>query len=155
MASLKAEIALEWADGEYLFALKGAQIEELQAQCGNVGFGAIHLRVLTGVWFWGDLYHTVRLGLMGGGMGAVEAKRLTDRYIGQETDSETRVPLGKGPNSPLSVARAVMNAAMFGIEEAIKDAPPAEDDQSGEAQAGESPAFTQSQDTAPPSLEMG
>lgn len=105
--SLKPEIILEWGDGEYAFALYGDQIEEIQHQCGKVGFGAIYQRVTLGVWFWGDLYHTIRLGLIGGGMGAVEAKRLTDLYIKQ--------PLATGPNCPETVARAVMGAAMHGL----------------------------------------
>lgn len=112
--SLKAEIVLEWADGEYLFALKGAQIEELQHVCGKIGFGAIFQRVTLGVWHWGDLYHTIRLGLIGGGMGAVDAKRLTDMYVGVD---QPGFGLAKGPNSPESVARAVLQVTMFGIAE--------------------------------------
>lgn len=127
MGNPKAEVILEWADGEYLFALKGKEIEELQQICGKVGFGAIFQRVSLGQWFWGDLYHTIRLGLIGGGMGAVEAKRLTDMYISQEKPS---APLIRGPNSPETVAIAVLRAVMHGFE----------DISSGEAQAGESPA---------------
>lgn len=125
--NLKAEVVLEWADGEYLFALKGNEIEELENVCGKIGFGAIYQRVSLGVWFWADLYHTVRLGLIGGGMGAVEAKRLTDTYIGRDKPG---VPLVSGPNNPETVARAVLDAAMHGVG----DIP------SGEAPAGESPA---------------
>lgn len=122
MSNPKAEIVLEWADGEYLFALRGAQIEELEQVCGKVGFGVIFQRVMLGAWFWGDIYHTVRLGLIGGGMGAVEAKRLTDMYIGRDKPS---MPLANGPNNPESVARSVLGAVMHGFE----DIP------SGEAQA--------------------
>lgn len=124
MSNLKAEVVLEWGDGEYAFALKGAQIEELEQVCGKVGFGVIFQRVMLGTWFWADIYQTVRLGLIGGGMGAVEAKRLTDTYIGRE---KPNVPLAAGPNNPESVARAVLGAAMHGFE----DIP------SGEAMAGE------------------
>lgn len=99
-------------DGEYLFSLKGKEIEELENVCGKVGFGAIFQRINLGVWFWGDLYHTIRLGLIGGGMGAVEAKRLVDMYVGQ---SRLAVPLAAGPNSPESVALAVMGATMQGV----------------------------------------
>lgn len=123
--NLKAEVFLEWGDGEYLFALKGKEIEELEHQCGKVGFGAIFQRISMGVWFWGDIYHSIRLGLIGGGMGAVEAKRLTDMYVGQNP-----IPLVGGPNNPESVALAVVSAAMTGVP----DLP------LGESQAGESPA---------------
>ena len=127
MSSLKAEIVLEWADGEYPFALKGAQIEELEHVCGKVGFAAICQRVFLGVWFWGDIYHTVRLGLIGGGLGAVEARRLTDAYIGQDKPG---IPLTSGPNNPESIAQAVLGAAMYGVEDIPVGEPP----------AGESPA---------------
>lgn len=110
---------MQWGDGEYLFRLNGREIEELQKLCGNVGFGAIYQRISLGVWFWGDLYHTIRLGLIGGGMGAVEAKKLTDMYAGRELGT---VPLAAGPNSPESVANAVLRAAMHGFE----DLPPGE-----------------------------
>ncbi|MFC6487367.1 GTA-gp10 family protein [Nitratireductor sp. GCM10026969] len=132
MGNPKAEITLEWADGEYLFALKGAQIEELEAVCGKVGFGAIYQRVMNGSWFWSDLYHVIRLGLIGGGLGAVEAKRLTETYIQQ--------PLGSGPNCPFSVASSVLGAVMFGFE----DIPPKK------PKAGENPAKEESSETSGP-----
>lgn len=123
MSNLKAQVVLEWGDGEYVFALRGKEIEELEQVCGKVGFGVIFQRVMFGAWFWADLYHTVRLGLIGGGLGPVEAKRLTDMYIGQ---TKAEAPL-TGPNSPESVAQAVLSAVMHGFE----DIP------SGEAVAGE------------------
>lgn len=127
MGNPKAEVILEWGGGEHVFALKGAQIEELEQVCGKVGFGAIFQRVMLGVWFWGDIYHTVRLGLIGGGMGAVEAKRLTDAYIGKDKPG---IPLAHGPNNPEGIARAVLGAVMHGFEDLPE----------GEAPAGESPA---------------
>lgn len=127
MSNPKAEIVLEWADGEYLFALKGAQIEELEQVCGKVGFGVVFQRVMLGAWFWSDIYHTVRLGLIGGGMGSVEAKRLTDAYIGKD---KAGLPLAAGPNNPESVARAVLGAVMHGFEDIAP----------GEVGAGETPA---------------
>lgn len=113
---LKAEVVLEWGGGEHLFALKGKEIEELQSVCGKIGFAAIYQRVMVGQWFWADLYHTIRLGLIGGGMGQVEAKRLTDFYMGSEA-GENRSPLAAGPNSPVSVARAIMVAVMNGMDD--------------------------------------
>jgi hypothetical protein len=118
--SLKAEVTLTWGDGEYLFALKGAQIEELERISEKVGFGAIYQRVALGVYKWSDLYNVIRLGLIGGGMGAVEAKKKTDFYI--------QAPLEAGPDSPLSVAKAVLGAVMFGFEDLQS---------SGEAEAGD------------------
>ena len=71
----RAEITLEWADGEYLFALKAKQIEEIQSLC-KAGFGSVYQRVMKGEWHFGDIYHVIRMALIGGGMGAVEAKRM-------------------------------------------------------------------------------
>lgn len=104
--NLRAEVTLEWGDGVYRFALKGKEIEELEFLCG-AGFGVVYQRVTLGAWAYKDLYQTIRLGLIGGGMGAVEAKRLTDLYIQQ--------PLVAGPNSPESVAGAVLGAIMVGV----------------------------------------
>ncbi|ATS92177.1 hypothetical protein HMSP1_39 [Sinorhizobium phage HMSP1-Susan] len=110
--SKSSEIILEWADDKYLFALRGKEIEELQSVC-DAPFGAIFQRVMLGAWKFGDLKHTVRLGLMGGGMGAVEAARLTRMYMG---DDKPCVPLAAGPNSPESVAKAILQVVMFGVD---------------------------------------
>lgn len=141
--SLKAEVVLTWGDGDYLFALKGGQIEELQHKCGDIGFGAIYQRVMLGQFYWGDLYHIARLGLIGGGMGAVEAKGKIDFYMGNEA-GENRAPLARGPNSPVSLAQAILGATMQGME----SGPP------GEAKPGEARPKTRkkksiSPDTAP------
>ncbi len=125
--NLKAEVVLTWGDGDYLFALRGKEIEELEHQCGKVGIGTIYQRVVMGVWFWGDLYHVIRLGLIGGGTGAVEAKRLVDMYVGKEQAS---IPLVTGPNNPETVAQAILNAAFHGVG----------DINTGEPKAGEAPA---------------
>lgn len=118
--SLKPEVILHFGDAEYLFRLNGKEIEELQKVCGNIGFAAIYQRVNLGVWFWRDLYEVARLGLIGGGMGAIEAKGLTDFYIGH---TKANYPLVSGPDNPESIAKAVLAAAMHGFE----DLPPGED----------------------------
>lgn len=116
--SLKPEIVLRWGDGEFLFRLNGKEIEELQKICGNVGFGAIYQRVARGEWFWNDIYNIIRLGLIGGGLGAVEAKQKTDMYCGRE---KATIPL-LGANNPVDVAASVIGVAMHGFE----DLPPGE-----------------------------
>lgn len=122
--SLRPEVLLHFGDGEYLFRLNGKEIEELQKVCGvngqPIGFAAIYQRVALGVWFWGDLYQTVRLGLMGGGMGAKDAKDKADFYIGH---TKANYPLVAGPDNPQSIALAVLGAAMHGFE----DLPPGEE----------------------------
>lgn len=73
------QIELEFGDGTYLFKLGLAQIAELQEKCG-AGIGLIFKRVMIGEHRIEDCVETIRLGLVGGGMNAVEARRLVDRY---------------------------------------------------------------------------
>lgn len=137
--TLKGEVVLEWADGEFPFALKGAQIEELQRVCGDVGFGVIYQRIMLGAWSIGDIQNTIRLGLIGGGMDPVEAQRKTKAYA--------TPPLVAGPNNPEKLARAIVQAAMHGVETL--------DQNSGEEQPGADPAGSTSQNTEPASSNSG
>lgn len=98
-------IDLDFADGEYRFALPIAQIDELQTKCG-AGIGAIFSRTLRGArrdgasiilvpdqaqFYALDLIETIRQGLIGGKRGTVDgkeievnpgvAKRLVDNYV--------------------------------------------------------------------------
>lgn len=66
------KIDLEWADGTYPFCLPLAQLEELQSHC-DAGPMVIAGRLEAGSWKVGDVYHTLRLGLIGGGMAPVDA----------------------------------------------------------------------------------
>lgn len=137
--SSSARVVLEWADGEYPFALLGREIEELESVSRNpatgkngIGVCAVWRRLMSGDWYWSDVVNVVRLGLIGGGMGAVEAKRLVDFYVGEVPISS----MAPNPNSPLSVAQAVMAAAMVGVggrEDEDED-----DEEDGEAEPGES-----------------
>ena len=82
---MQTSIDLEFADGQYQFALGLAQINELQNKCGD-GIGAIYARVLQGrvpenigvghpayaAFRIADLVETVRQGLIGGGKGMVD-----------------------------------------------------------------------------------
>lgn len=126
MANLSAEVTLEWADSEYLFALKAKQIEELE-HILNEGIGRICARVMSGVDFsYKHLRETIRLGLIGGGLDAVSAKRLVEAYVDGapigpfKADAEgNKIKDEKGrfipdPMSSLSVANAILNAVYFG-----------------------------------------
>lgn len=115
-----AEVVLNFADSGkdgFLFKLAGKQIEELQRVCGDTPLGVLGSRILAGAWDYRDIYHTVRLGLIGGGMPATEAQAKVDNYI---------LPLAKedDPSSPVRVAQAVISAVFFGMDEIIEDAPP-------------------------------
>lgn len=116
----RAEATIEWGGGEHTFALKGAQIEALEAECHNpetgkagIGLGAIWQRVMGGGWYIGDLHNIIRLGLIGGGVGATEARRLVRSYV----EGQPISPIGSaGPDCPLGLAQAIIMAAVVGVE---------------------------------------
>lgn len=136
MANLAAEVTLEWGDGEKLFALKAAQIEELEKICDE-GIGRICARVFSRVDFsYKHVRDTIRLGLIGGGSSAVEANRLVRAYVdGVPLDAQT------DPSSPVKTATAILKAVYFGWEDLPK-APP-----SGEANG---PVSEQTSDSTGP-----
>lgn len=73
-----AEIVREWAGEDRPFNLAFGGLMDLEEACGKVGFGEIYLRIGRHTYFARDIFHTIRLGLIGGGMLSVEAKRLMD-----------------------------------------------------------------------------
>lgn len=118
----RADVVLEWADGEHLFALKGKEIEALEAECINpstggtgIGLGAIWQRVMTGSWYRSDIRNIIRLGLMGGGMGPIEANRMCKTYVDDIPISNLN-PTINNPNCPLAVAQVILSAAVIGVE---------------------------------------
>lgn len=108
--TVSAEVILLWGDGEYPFALKMKQIEELESLSG-IGLGEIFDRLLTERWYFKYIYHAIRLSLIGGGMSPVKAKQLCDVYV-------DGCPLARNddPSSPLRTAIAVVGAVFSGIE---------------------------------------
>ena len=107
-----AEVTLEWADGEYLFALKYKQIKELERIC-DAGIGVILARIATGQFGADEILETLRLGLIGGGMDAVAAKNKVEVYS---------FPLSKDgdPHSNMKTAHKVVEAVMFGLDEVLE-----------------------------------
>ena len=106
-----AEVILKWGDGEYLFALKLKQVEELQRQCG-AGIGTIFHRFMTREMYVADIYHTIRLGLIGGGMPPTEALDKVNAYVdGQPIDKDD------DKSSPLKTAQAILLALWEGMNE--------------------------------------
>lgn len=106
---METSITLEFADGEYLFALGLRQINEIQNVC-DMGIGAVFARVARGIYhrkteagevLFGDptqseyriedLTAIIRQGLIGGGQGTVDgeqvkvdatrANQLIDAYV--------------------------------------------------------------------------
>lgn len=117
-----AEVVLKWGDGRYKFALKAKQIGELQRKC-DAGLGLIVERVMRGHFYYADIYDTIRLGLIGGGnekVDSVRALELVELYVDGKALAQ---PQGNGadgitgPGSALTVARAILQAAYFGMPE--------------------------------------
>ncbi len=85
--SRSGKIELEWADmqgagsgGKHVFRLAIAQLEELQEKC-DAGPQQILRRLYDGTWRVKDVTETIRLALIGGGMPAVQAAKLTMNYV--------------------------------------------------------------------------
>ena len=71
----------EWGGVEQAFALDLGRIRELEDACGKTGVGAIFLRLGRHEHTVDDIYHTLRLGLIGGGMSQIEARRVMTRHF--------------------------------------------------------------------------
>jgi hypothetical protein len=119
---MRTDLLLEFADGEYPFKLSVENLLELQDKCGT-GIGALFARLLAGryldevsgksfgfpldaQWSVNDLLETIRLALIGGGMEAIKAKSLVNRYC--------------YPSQPLKkswdLAVAILTAVVEGVE---------------------------------------
>lgn len=95
-------IDLDWADGTHPFALPLAQLEELQRLC-DAGPMVIANRLEHGLWTSKEVYHTIRLGLIGAGMTPADALQKTRLYVLERPWAE---------NVP--VAFAIVAAVLFG-----------------------------------------
>lgn len=69
-------IDLVWPGGEHTFDLRIGELQALQDAC-DAGPEFILNRILAGQWRYADLFDTIRLGLIGGGMDRAEAGKLT------------------------------------------------------------------------------
>jgi len=79
-------INLSWGDGEHRFRLPIGQLRELEEKC-NAGLFEIFDRLRLRTCRIGDIRETLRLGLIGGGIGQADgmtakaAMDLVDRYL--------------------------------------------------------------------------
>lgn len=121
--SRNARIELEFGDARYSFALLWGQLAELQEKT-EAGPYVVLRRLYENTWRVEDISHTIRLGLIGGGMKPTEALTLVRRYV------EARPPLEN-----VLVAQAILSASLMG----------APDEQPGEAEGeAEAPAEKES-----------
>ncbi len=120
-------VFVTWADGAYTLCLPLAQLEELQERC-DAGPLVIAERLKHGHWQVRDVYQTLRLGLIGGGMAPAEAMRLVGRYGPPERPvTESVLP-----------ALAVLDAALFGKRDEPVGKSPADGGESNPAAGTES-----------------
>ncbi|MGY6251759.1 gene transfer agent family protein [Bosea thiooxidans] len=99
-------IELDFADGTYGFRLAIGELEELQEKTG-IGPYALLRRLLANDWLTTDVRETIRLGLIGGGVEPIAAKKLVERYIDQRSSWVTNAML----------AQAIVSAALVGAPE--------------------------------------
>ena len=123
----RCSIDVTWADGTYTLCLPLAQLEELQERCG-AGPMVIAERLKHGHWEVRDVFQTLRLGLIGGGMAPPDALRLVTRYGPPERPvTESVLP-----------AFAVLDAALFGKRDEPVGKPSADGAESDPAAGTES-----------------
>jgi hypothetical protein len=136
-----AERELTWGDGPHVFKLGIKQIGELQKNC-NAGLGAIVSRVFSGGYYVEDIAETIRLGLIGGGMAPIEARRMVDAYV-------DGCPIARAgdPANNLMTAQAILDAAVFGVEE-VKFADDKKKDETTETDISTSSTFTDKDSSA-------
>lgn len=76
-----AEILVEWGGAERRLALTFGGLLDLEEACGKTGIGEIFLALGQQRYKAAYVFHTIRLGLIGGGLPAAEVKRLmADRF---------------------------------------------------------------------------
>ncbi len=114
----RCSVDMEWADGRYTFALPLAQLEELQTHC-DAGPLVIAQRLEHGMWTSKEVYHTLRLGLIGGGMSPIDALRKTRLYVLDRPWMENVLP-----------ALAVMQAVLVGKPDELVGKSPAAGEES-------------------------
>jgi hypothetical protein len=103
--SRDAQITLPWADGDHTFRLGWGELELLQEACG-AGPYVILNRLYDESWKIGDISHTIRVGLIGGGKKPTEALTLVRQYV------EKRPPMEN-----IIFAKAILEAGLVGAPE--------------------------------------
>jgi hypothetical protein len=118
------DVVREWAGKERLFRLNFGGVLDLEQATGD-GIGNIFLRVVGGTFHAGHVYHTIRLALIGAGMGVLDAKRVMDAHF------DTRPYLENA-----SLAGEILTDLMSGVE-------PIEDEEGGEEAEHEPHKFSE------------
>ena len=104
-------IELPWPDAARVYRLRLGELRQLQEKC-DAGPLEILARMQAGRWRVDDIYQTIRLGLIGGGMRMDEALRIVDLTIHDGVLGEC-----------LLYAIATLNAAITGPPDETIDRP--------------------------------
>lgn len=101
--SRSGAIDLDWASDTYRFHLRWGELDELQEAC-NAGPQRVLMRLSSPDWRIEDVKHTIRLGLIGGGMEPVKALKLVRTYVEGRPAAEN-----------VLFALAILQAALIGV----------------------------------------
>ena len=122
-----------WGGVERTFALNFGLVCDLEEACGKVGVGAIYVALATHQHHARYVWHTVRLGLIGGGMTPAEAEQLLRLRFDEvawadstalaidllvainEGVEEDRLASQGEPSEPLALGSILANFAQAGI----------------------------------------
>jgi hypothetical protein len=134
--SRSTSITLPWADGVYTFCLNVEDIRELQRKC-DAGPAFILGRLADGSYLIDDIYQTIRLGLIGGGLDPIKSLALTDRYVLKRPWLEN-----------IQLAQAIISAALAGFEDEPLGKPEEENE------AANLNLFQEESSVLPPSMDQ-
>jgi len=101
-----AEVVTEWAGKDRLFRLTFGGVLDLEEACGKDAIGAIFLRVSSGRFRAEDIWHTIRIALIGGGENKVAAKQLMEKHFDHQPWHDNA-----------ALAGDILIALMAGVEE--------------------------------------
>jgi len=88
--SRDGSVTLAWADGDYTFRLAWGELIKLQEAC-DAGPGFVLQRLMTNDCRVQDISHTIRLGLIGGGMEPAKALQMVRDYVESRPPLESRM----------------------------------------------------------------
>lgn len=101
--SRDASVTLPFADGDKTFRLAWGELIKLQEAC-DAGPYVVYRRLMMGQWKIEDISHTIRLGLIGGGLTPDKALGFVRDYV------ECRPPL-----ESLALAQGILGVALQGV----------------------------------------
>lgn len=101
--SRDASIEREFGDDTYTFRMGWGEILKLQ-EARDTGPYVVLDRLLTGRWLFEDIAEVIRIGLIGGGLDPIKARKMVREYV------EARPPIEN-----LDLAQRILGAAMVGV----------------------------------------